>query len=545
MLKQAARGGTRCRRILIAVGWMALSPAGAFATEIHGHVVDAATGTPLPCRLYVEGPPGEFHFAKSADPAGSAVVYDVARSATSVERHVTLSAHPFVVDLPNGKYTLTAEHGKEWTGDPVSIEVVGEPIDVEIPLTRWIEMPSRGYYSGDTHVHRKLEEMDNLVLAEDLNVALPLTNWVRSAHVAPTEGELKTPVEPGLTVVDPTHVYWTMNTEYELFNVNGKPHTLGAVFVLNHQTPLTLGAPPVVPVAEEARRQGALLDLDKHTWPWSVMAAFAMDVDLFELANNHVWRTEFLFKTWTLEALPDDWDIETDDVGFTEWGWVDFGFKTYYAFLNCGLPMRPTGGTGSGVHPVPLGYGRVYVHVDGPFSYEKWIAGLAAGNSFVTTGPMLDVRFNRRLPGTRFAANETFEFEMEGTAEGLQPLESLELIVNGEVRPLPVKNDPRPEGGFLNRFTVKEPVDSTSWAAVRCLERLPNGRFRYAHTAPAHVDVPSRPLAPRKREIGYFIARLDEELRRNTGVLSDAELAEYRRVRARLQEQFRFSDLRD
>lgn len=515
------------------------------AAELRGRVVDATSGDTLPCRLYIEGPTGTFHFAKSADTAGSAIVYNVRRSDQSLEQHVTLSAHPFTLDLPPGRYELTAERGKEWKPAKATITVNDQPVDVELKLARWIDMPSRGWFSGDTHVHRKLEEMDNLVLAEDVHVALPLTNWVRAAYLAPTQGDLKAPEKPGLVTVDPTHVYWTMNTEYELFTVHGKSHTQGAVFVLNHKSPLTLAAPPVKPIAAEARRQGAILDLDKHSWNWSVMVAFAMDVDLFELANNHVWRTGFLFKNWTIEQLPHDWNIETDKDGFTEWGWIDFGFKTYYAFLNCGLPMRPTGGTASGVHPVPMGYGRVYVHLDGPFSYEKWMEGLAAGHSFVTTGPLLEVRFNNRLPGTRFVANEKFEFAVEGTAESLEPLESIELIVNGEVREtIHPANTARAEGGFASPIKSSIPVDSTSWVCVRCLERLPNSRFRYAHTAPAHVDIPVRPLWPRKVEIDYFIERLEHEIRRNTGILTDEDLAEYRVVLAKLQEVARFGKLR-
>ncbi len=65
---------------------------------------------------------------------------------------------------------------------------------------------------------------------------------------------------------------------------------------------------------------------------------------------------------------PEGWNIETDADGFTEWGWIEFGFKTYYALLNCGFKMRPTAGTASGVHPVPLGFGRVYVQLPGGFS---------------------------------------------------------------------------------------------------------------------------------------------------------------------------------
>jgi len=39
-------------------------------------------------------------------------------------------------------------------------------------------------------------------------------------------------------------------------------------------------------VAEHARREGALLDLEKHNWPWSIALVPVLKVDLFELANS-------------------------------------------------------------------------------------------------------------------------------------------------------------------------------------------------------------------------------------------------------------------
>ena len=85
-----------------------------------------------------------------------------------------------------------------------------------------------------------------------------------------------------------------------------------------------------------------------------------MDVDLFELSNNHIWRTQFAFTDFGLPA-PAYMNIETDEKGFTERGWIEYGFENYYTLLNCGFRMRPTAGTASGVHPVPLGFGRVGV----------------------------------------------------------------------------------------------------------------------------------------------------------------------------------------
>jgi len=223
---------------------------------------------------------------------------------------------------------------------------------------------------------------------------------------------------------------YPINTEYEIFRVGDQRHTLGAVFVLNHQRPFTIGVLPVRPVATEARRQDALLDLDKHSWPWSLMIAPVMKVDLFELANNHVWQTKFGFRQCSLDSAAEYMNLERDETGFTEWGWIDYGFQTYYGLVNCGLRMRVSAGTAAGVHPVPLGFGRVYVHVDGEFSYDRWIEGLDAGRSFVATGPMLDVRFNGEHAGSKFTPEEgeSVALNISGHCISRRPLKQIEQV---------------------------------------------------------------------------------------------------------------------
>ena len=91
----------------------------------------------------------------------------------------------------------------------------------------------------------------------------------------------------------PTHVILPRNTEYEVFRVGDRGHTLGALFLLNHRSMFTKLALPVAPIAEQAHAEGALIDLDKHSWPWSMMLVPVAKVDLFELSNNSVWRTQF------------------------------------------------------------------------------------------------------------------------------------------------------------------------------------------------------------------------------------------------------------
>src|SRR5204862_482416 len=114
-----------------------------------------------------------------------------------------------------------------------TVEAASTPLDIELLLARWIDMPARGWYSGDTHIHRKLEEVPQLMLAEDLYVALPLTYWVTNANEPALRGARAGEVKPALVQVAKNRFLWPVNSEYELFNTRGKPHTQGAVFVIN------------------------------------------------------------------------------------------------------------------------------------------------------------------------------------------------------------------------------------------------------------------------------------------------------------------------
>lgn len=502
-------------------------------TLLRGSIIDHETGAPVPARLYIESGDGH-HFLARSD-GGTAIHYEKKREEKSVEIHTSLSAHPFEVDLVPGLYKLTVERGKEYFPVTTAIRIGESSEEIEIPIRRWIDMNKLGWYSGETHVHRPIEDLKTLMLCEDLNVGLPLTAWVSKAEDTPLKNNRnEEPIPPAEVIrIDDTHVIWPLNTEYEIGRIGDKSHTFGALFVLNHKEPLDIAAPPVSRVAIEARKQGALLDLDKHNWPWSLMLIPAIRVDLFELTNNHIWRTEFAFKTFHSEATADYMEIEKDGTGFTEGGWIDFGFKTYYALLNCGFDIKPSAGTASGVHPVPLGFGRVYVKLDGPFQYESWINGLRDGRSFVTTGPMLAVQFNGKNPGARFAVSDSDQgsVRVNGDASSLHPLKSIEIIVNGEIaRSIPppeVEGDQRP---ISMSFDTLIPVPDSSWIAVRTCEDRPDGRPRFAHTAPVHVEVPGRPLLPKRDEVNYFIKRIQEEISRNEPVVSKPMLDEYHKA---------------
>jgi len=503
-------------------------------TLVRGEVVDAESGRPIPCRVSIRGEDGTWFFPESESAQGTAIAYQkkAIGNPAIVEMHTTLSAHPFTVRLPPGQYVLTAERGKEYHRERRDVTVGAEPVEVSIRLRRWIDMGERGWFSGDTHTHRTLAELPNVMLAEDLNVAFPLIDWVREAFVPPIERRADSFSDPGPAPiqVDPTHLIVPSNTEYEIFSVGKAPHTLGAFFVLNHKTPLDLGVPPVGPVAARAHREGALIELDKHNWPWSMALVPLMPVDLYELSNNHVWQTEFAFRDFG-EAPAAYMNVERDAKGFTERGWIEFGFQIYYALLDCGFRLRPTAGTASGVHPVPLRFGRVYARLDQSLSADAWLRALDVGRSFVTTGPMIFVTLNGHDPGHRFEQVETQpgEYRLGGSALSSLPLARIEVVVNGEVaQTLTPANRKTDRDAYESPIDAALPLDGSSWVAIRCFEDRPDHRVRFAHSGPFYVDVAGRPLRPRKGEVEYLIRRVDTQIQRSAGVIPEPALEEYR-----------------
>ncbi len=85
------------------------------------------------------------------------------------------------------------------------------------------------------------------------------------------------------------------------------------------------------------------------------------------------------------------------------------------------------------------------------------------------------------------------------------------------------------KGGYTSQLYEFLNLSGTSeWFVIRCFEERPNGRIRFAHTAPFFIDIPGKPLRPRKAEINFLIQRMEEQIQRNKGILPEGALGEYR-----------------
>jgi len=214
-----------------------------------------------------------------------------------------------------------------------------------------------------------------------------------------------------------------------------------------------------------------------------------------------------------------------------ERAWIHSTLGNYYALLNAGFRLRPTAGTANGVHPVPLGFGRVYVHLPDGFSYDAWKRGLEAGRSFVTTGPMLFAQVNGRDPGAVFPAKAGDLFQLTGSIVSEQPVAFAELIHNGSpVQLLRVQNRRTPAGAYENTLTADLTLAESGWLAVRCWEDRPEGRVRYAHTAPWHVEISGKPLLAPPEDRAFLVTRMHDEIQRSRALLPPEAIAEYEQV---------------
>ncbi len=386
-----------------------------------GTIIESENGKPVPARVYAIGSNDSVYMADKCLPYdrpnfGSRIGYS--------GRHFTTIGNTFTVHLPHGPATITIERGKEYI--PIEEEVyisAGKTVKMQFNISRWIDMTSKGWYSGDLHVHRRLNNLADLMLAEDLNVALPQTNW-NSSQEPGLDQWIEKADNSGAIKVDNLHVFSVFSSEIERFNHSA---------LLMHHTGRTVipvgeyheNGFPNVDLIEKTHETGGYADVEKPMWPESHIDVAVGKADFIGLANNHN-----TYKSY----LPEHPRLRTEfknDYPEGEQGYVQYVFDLYYAFLNCGFKVMPSAGSASGVLPNPLGYNRVYVKIDGEFTYDNWFKSLKAGRSFVTNGPILIMTVEGKQMG------ETVNIKGQKAhivceIHSYKPIERLEIIQDGE-----------------------------------------------------------------------------------------------------------------
>jgi hypothetical protein len=212
-----------------------------------------------------------------------------------------------------------------------------------------------------------------------------------------------------------------------------------------------------------------------------------------------------------LEAALGTIDFISEDVNGS-----DPAIHAYYKLLNCGFRPGLAGGTD---YPCnnnePLGTVLTYVQVnDQPFTYEKWIKGIANGRTVVAR--------NGHSEFLEFKANGTFEpgdeikLKKQGTVSlsvswtGIKEQKGkVEIVSNGKV----VSSQDAviiPGTPFL--LNSKLDISESSWVCARRMGE----KGHVVHTAAIYISVKSKPVRASAEDAQFFIKWIDNILEKTS-----------------------------
>ncbi len=505
-------------RLFLVAGLAAFMCAEALAeptAKLSVSIRETGSEAPLPCRVWVESS-GKRWFPPEGSPC---TVYDRDRS-FSCDGQFTMS-------VPPGKATIHVERGKEYL--PVDETVVledGRTSEKTVKLSRWIDMSKDGWYSADFHVHfirddrRVLEPakaaeavrvLKQLAMADDVNWVPAFSFWNNNIE--------RWPDWPGGAAVrvDDKHLVTLNNEEIERIAKGDGPafESVGAPLFFGLTKPVyVLRIEPAYPcdaaLCRMARKTSpdCVIDTDKALWAENVVGAALGLFDCVQLCHNHYHRDKTLRMGWGMIGPESD---EERNLGKNE-----LLMRTnlvYYRWLNCGFRLAASGGSAIGVMPVPAGYSRTYAKLDGPFSEAEYLKAVRGGRTFATTGPMLLLTVDGKLPGDRIKcrSQENRPVTIRAELHTSQPIEALAVIQNGQV----IKSVPgkKPDGPASWTQTVELAVtpQRSGWVAARATFATADGSLHQAHTSPVYLEVDGKPTAFRK-DAEYMIRWIDRIL---------------------------------
>jgi hypothetical protein len=457
-------------------------------SQLRVEVRDQADGPLIPARIYLMDDKGA-HWA-----ADGLITYVKGRE------HHFVSPGSFQIKLPAGKYTLRVERGPEYVPWSSLIQMEENKDQKEnILLHRWIRMNQLGWYSGDLHNHRPAEQMPALLLSEDLNLAPTLADWIWEDH--PVSQPPKT--SDAIRKVDGSHVYSVLDKEVERLE-NGP----GAVDLLGLKSPISFQGyrlyPPNDTYCRAVHAQGGYVDAEKILWRDAAALAALQQIDFAGIVYNH-------FNPHGVDSETEKWGmIPKDRAEFnTIAGMPLWAMEVYYRFLNCGFHLPVSAGSASAVKEAPLGYNRVYVKLDRPFSYANWFQALKSGHSFATNGPMLFLTVNGVEPGhtLRLSRPQPSRLRIHAEASSSEGLDRLEILFKGRL--IKSVSNPEPSQKLLADF--ESLASETGWVVARCFEK-PGATIRFAHTSPVYIQF-GQESGIVAADARFFIEWIDREIR--------------------------------
>ncbi|OFW27066.1 MAG: hypothetical protein A3H97_21280 [Acidobacteria bacterium RIFCSPLOWO2_02_FULL_65_29] len=467
-------------------------------------VKDPRTGRPVPARVGVYDETGRAPLA--SDKALMLQRYaDDLRMLPVNDRTFWPSANrqAFYVDgnyegrLPEGKYELVVTRGPEYRAYHGAFDVrKDETSAVTVTLERYADLPGKGWYSGDSHIHLTRDEVADplvwgMVAAEDVYVG----NLLEMGNITGTHFK-----QPAL---------WGDASRFAReghYIVSGQedPRTgmMGHTIHHNLERPIHLDAENYFfynRVFEQSKKQGGTSGFAHMGSGFNGQRGLALTVP-FGLVN-------FIEVLQAGRLFSDVW----------------------YRFLNLGYRISPAAGSDWPYSDFP-GVVRNYVKLNGRLDLDAWFESFHAGHVYVSNGPFLEFTVNGRQMGEELRVKRGARLDIAASTQlnpDVDKLNRLELVILGDVAAT-VPADGK------DRLTFRQELkaERSMWIAVRALgERQDPRNMIIAHSAPIYVVVdgePSWKASAVSELVAYQRAQLQDLLTAPLEPLDDLEVWETR-----------------
>ena len=435
------------------------------AGRVRGRVL-GPDGQPVSARVYL----------RASDGRGYAPDGGFHRVIAVSETHYFHTNGAFEVEVPAGEVSIEVMRGHEFRPATAAVRVGANPTaDVTLRLERLVDLPARGWYSGDTHLHDLHQGRYGLTHADFF-----LQTEAEDLHVA-----------NALIHMDGTRLMGRWS------DLTGRPHPLST-------------ATHILQYGEEFRGSlGHVAMIGVRDWilPFisgtqsTVYGDPALDLPYFDGAREQGGLAGFVHPYLNAVTEPSDAanSLIPLDVALGRGDFYDIGAlysdelasaEVYYRLLNAGFRIAATAGTDnfSDVwRDPPPGADRTYVQVVGRLTMQSWMAGIRAGRTFGSTGPILLLDVDGRGPGEEIALRTGSPAALPVRVElhSITPVDTVEIFVNGRVARAFVPADPAHAV-----FTASVPVPDGGWVAARA--RGPSSRYvtdsyAFAQTSPVYV----------------------------------------------------------
>ncbi len=319
----------------------------------------------------------------------------------------------FELTIPCKKIKIIISRGFEYEIYEEEITIQPDRNLLNVELKRIIDMPELGWYCGDNHSHFDHAPLDYKLTKQD------------GLSCASAEG---------LDFIFFLHKNTDPPVSIEAEDITGH-----FAYEYGHHPVLNTGVCPPQNLTSSLKDHGDWFSLNDwvhgNTDGTIIMGhpLFANHLYSGLLANDYqtAFMTHYEIPVNTILEKVDTFELQNNRQSILA-TWL----RIWYRLLNCGINLPASAGTDACISvktTLPLGIYRSYVKSD-ENKLDSYLAGLKAGHSFITDGPLLFFKVNGVEPGERIdviGKSEPVKIKLQ--VKSVFPLPAVELIRDGNV----------------------------------------------------------------------------------------------------------------